>query len=154
MAHARRPGDRHLPRMPHAEPCAGRARGHGVGAGAVTKFVLLTALLLFQPPAPRLTVADCLLRSEHTNTLYSHPHVANLSGENGWDEVGQDAMRVGDVLGTLYIETDGDRRKLHFIAYAGEVYVFVYKHKSDPGAMERMANGVIAWHGACLIRLR
>ena len=67
---------------------------------------------------------------------------------------GQDAMRVGDVIGTLYIETDGDRRKLHFIAYAGEVYVFVYKHQQDPGALERMTNGVTAWHGACLIRLR
>lgn len=129
----------------------------GVGAGAVTKLLLLTALLLalpHQPPAPRLTVADCLLRSEHTAVLRSHPHVQNLSGVDGWDEVGQDAMHSGDVIGTLYVETDGDRRKLHFIAYLDEVYVFVYKHQSDPGAMERMANGVLAWHGACLIRLR
>lgn len=99
------------------------------------------------------TVGECLLRSGYSHAVQSHPHLTNLSGAGAWGQADQDALRYGDFLGSEYVLTDTGRRKVDLIAYAGALYVFVYKHPDDPAAFEPMPGGGTAWHGDCMLRL-
>lgn len=112
---------------------------------------LASLLLLVQPE--QMTVSDCLLKSGFSTIVQSHPHYTLLEGENTWTEADKDALRYGDSLGSEYVITDTGRRKTSLIAYAGSLYVFVYKHPDDPLAYERMPSGILAWHGDCMLRL-
>lgn len=116
--------------------------------------VILFFALLFAPAQQQTTtIADCLLQSAHTTQMFDYADVTALAGVDAWQDMGETVLQQGTVISTLSIATDGGERRIRFYAYQGELYVFVWKHKSDPGAYYQVSPGVWNWHGICFLKL-
>ncbi|GIL09279.1 MAG: hypothetical protein BroJett033_7900 [Chloroflexota bacterium] len=99
-----------------------------------------------------VTVGDCLLRSGYSATVPATP-VTALVGVDAWWDAGERVLRDGALVGLVTVaDGDGTRRMLSFHAYAGGVYVFVYKHPDDPGR-RLPGEDASVWHGDCLLRV-
>jgi hypothetical protein len=116
-------------------------------------FAVIVALLLLALQPAQTTVADCLTRSGYSASVPVTP-VTTLAGTDAWaDGYGELVLTDGALIGLTYLDDDaGARRMLSFHVYAGDVFVFVYKHPDDPG---RRLPGEAAgtWHGDCLLRI-
>lgn len=97
-----------------------------------------------------MTVAECITESGYTSDVYSEI-AYQIAGVDAWTDDAP-ALAYGETVGVLRIATDtGDRRVL-FIRYEGDEYVFVYRDRAEPGAVEITSYGE-AWHGSCLLRV-
>lgn len=115
--------------------------------------VMLFFALLFAPAQQDTTIAACLLKSDLTTELRDYADVTALSGVDAWAEMGETVLQQGSIIGTLSVATNDEDRRLRFYAYQGDLYVFVWKHKRDPGAYYQVSPGVWNWHGACFLKL-
>ncbi len=113
--------------------------------------VIIALITLLAQPAPPTTVAACLLVSGYSAGVPATP-ITELAGVNAWP-AGTAALTDGAPIGTtLVADSAGTRRMVGFYAYAGGVYVFVYKHPDDPArALPGEPPGT--WHGDCLLRV-
>ena len=113
--------------------------------------VIAFVLLAFQP-AP-VTIADCLTRTGYSSGVPVTP-VTTLAGTDAWaNGYGELVLNDGAVIGLTFLDDNaGARRMLSFYAYAGGVFVFVYKHPDDPG-VRLPGDPPGTWHGDCLLRI-
>lgn len=129
---------------------------HFIRAGKLVRLALVTAaafVLLAVQTAPVVTVRDCLLRSGYSRSIPATP-VTLLAGVEAWGGgVGERVLREGANVGMAYLEDgDGATRMVGFHVWQGNVYLFVYKHPSDP-ARRLLGEPRGVYHGDCLLRI-
>ena len=115
--------------------------------------LLALVLLAFQPPPALVTVTECLRQSGFRRAVRETP-ITTLKGAEAWgDGLGERVLMDGINVGMEYFDDeDGARRMVSFHVYAGDVFVFVYKHPDDP-ARRRPGEAAGVWHGDCLLRI-
>lgn len=115
--------------------------------------VVLAVREVFFQSAPELTtVTECLLVSGFSTGVAQTP-VTTLAGVDAWRESGEKILSEGVNVGFEYFDDEaGARRMVSFHVWEGKVYVFVYKHREDPGRINP-GEPLGTWHGDCLLQL-
>lgn len=118
-------------------------------------FLLWTVLSLTSPSLmAERTIESCLLASGFSGRVLDRHEFVSLVGSDAWPDPRKSALKEGEWLGNVYIQTDTGERKAALILYTGKLFVFVYKHPDDPTAFEVQPDQSLAWHGDCMLQLR
>lgn len=99
------------------------------------------------------TIAQCLLWNGQSHQVLNRPAFVALAGVSAWPEPGQTALRQGEMVANVTVDTDTGLRRVSLILWAGDLFAFVYQHPDAPGARERLPDGSMAWHGSCMLKL-